>query len=1342
QQRVIRRALASAGLSAADVDVVEAHGTGTALGDPIEAQALLATYGKDRDAERPLWLGSLKSNIGHAQAAAGVAGVIKMVQALRHGIMPATLHVDSPTEQVDWSAGAVELLTEAREWPREGRPRRAGVSSFGASGTNAHLILEEAPAEEHAPRPLPSAGVVPLVVSARSAGSLAGQAGRLAAFVEESDGVSLTSVAGALVAGRAALGERAVVVADSRDDAVAGLRVLARGESGTNLVSGSAGSGVPGKVVWVFPGQGSQWAGMGRELLDASPVFAERIAECAAALEPWIDWSLIEVLRGEVEPALLERVDVLQPASFAVMVGLAAVWSSVGVLPDAVVGHSQGEIAAACVSGALSLEDAARVVALRSQAIRDQLAGRGGMASVALSEADAVARLECWADRVEVAAVNGPSSVVIAGDAEALDEALEALSAEGVRVRRVAVDYASHTRHVEDIREILADTLAGVEAQAPSIPFYSTVTGEWVKDAGVLDGAYWYRNLRGQVGFGPAVTDLLGQGHRTFVEVSAHPVLVQPITETVYAAGADSEALVTGSLRRDDGGLRRLLASMAELFVRGVTVDWTGVLPAGATSARLDLPTYAFDRQRYWLQEAEGADEAAGVAEGADSDFWEAVERADLDALAELLETESAEDRGALSSVVPVLAEWRGKRRERSSAEKLRYHVTWQPLEREAVGVPGGQWLVVVPSERPDDTAIDALLDELAGQGLDMVLLEVDDSDRTRARLVERLTAVLPGRDVSGVLSLLALDERTAGGPQDPLAVTASTLALIQALADSRVTQPLWCLTRGAVNIGIHDTLTSPAQAALWGLGRAAALERLDRWGGLVDLPARTDARTGQFLLGVLNDAGDEDQLAVRRSGVYSRRLLRKPVPDATAGDGRWQPRGTILVTGGAEGLGRHVAVRLALAGADRLVVTTTAQAPEGAVPDLAAELAGLGLVTAVESCADTDRDTIARLLDVPEQPLTAVVHAADITRTSFLDDTDEAALAEVFAAKVDTAVWLDERFQDTPLDAFVVFSSIAGVWGGGGQGPSGAANAVLDALVEWRRARGLRATAIACGALDEIGVGMDEAALAQLRRRGVLPVAPELAVTAMVQAVQGNEKFVTVADMDWGAFVPAFTSVRTSPLFADLPEAKAVLQAARQDSEDSGAAASLADSLRAVSDTEQNRLLLRLVRGHASVVLGHGGAEGIGPRQAFQEVGFDSLAAVNLRNSLGTATGLRLPATLIFDYPTPEALVGYLRAELLQEADDGPDAREDDLRRVLASVPFARFKEAGVLDALLSLAEDGSGAGGSGAGGAVDGDANADGPAAGEATAAGTEELIDAMDVAGLVQRALGKTS
>ncbi|WUI08686.1 type I polyketide synthase [Micromonospora sp. NBC_00421] len=613
QQRVIRAALANAGLSPSEVDLVEGHGTGTVLGDPIEAQALLATYGQGREPGQPLWLGSVKSNIGHTQAAAGVAGVIKVVQALRHGVLPPTLHVQQPSTEVDWSAGAVELLTGARQWPRGDRPRRAGVSSFGISGTNAHLIIEEAPEEapeeaSEAPDAEVSApGVVPLVVTARSAGSLTGQAARLASYLESAP-VPLVEVAGALLSHRTLFDERAVVVAGSAGEASAGLAALARGETAPGVLTGA---GPAGKVVWVFPGQGTQWVGMGRELLDSSPVFAARIAEVDAALTPWIDWSLIDVLRGDADPGLTDRVDVLQPASFAVMLGLAAVWASVGVLPDAVVGHSQGEIAAACTAGALSLADAARVVALRSQAIAAKLSGRGGMASVALGEEDVLARLRPWADRVEVAAVNSPSSLVIAGDAEALDEALEALAGQQVRVRRVAVDYASHSRHVEDIRDALADTLAGITAQAPTVPFHSTVTGEWIRDAGVTDGDYWYENLRRRVGFGPAVADLVAQGYRVFVEVSAHPVLVQPISEIVD----DTDVVVTGTLRRDDGGTRRLLTSMAELFVRGVPVDWTGVLPPVA--GHVDLPTYAFDRQHFWLRPEESATDAASLGQWA-----------------------------------------------------------------------------------------------------------------------------------------------------------------------------------------------------------------------------------------------------------------------------------------------------------------------------------------------------------------------------------------------------------------------------------------------------------------------------------------------------------------------------------------------------------------------------------------------------------------------------------------------------------------------------------------------------------------------------------------------------
>ncbi len=622
QQRVIRAALANAGLEPSGVDVVEGHGTGTALGDPIEVQALLTTYGQHRVPGRPLWLGSIKSNIGHAQSAAGVAGVIKMVQALRHDVVPPTLHVDAPTTQVDWSEGAVELLTQAREWPRDGRPRRAGVSSFGISGTNAHLIIEEAPSEEARPGPPPPPDpVVPLVVSARSAASLTGQALRLAGFMADSGEVSSAEVARSLVSGRTVFDERAVVVAGSRAEALAGLRALARGDDTPTVVVGrKAASGSPGKLVWVFPGQGSQWTGMGRELLNSSPVFAERISECASALEPWVDWSLVDVLRGEADPGLMERVDVLQPASFAMMVGLAAVWSSVGVVPDAVVGHSQGEIAAACVAGALSLPDAARVVALRSRAIATELSGRGGMASVSLGEDDVTVRLSRWAGRVEVAAVNGPGSVVIAGDAGALDEALATLSADGVRVRRIAVDYASHTRHVERVRDLLAEALVGIDARAPMVPFRSTVTGDWIRDAGVVDGGYWFRNLRHRVGFGAALADLVGQGHRVFVEVSPHPVLVQPITEGTD----DTDAVVVGSLRRDEGGPRRLLTSMAELFVRDVAVDWTEVLPA--PTGRVDLPTYAFDHQHYWLSAAERATDAASLGlAGADHPMLGAV---------------------------------------------------------------------------------------------------------------------------------------------------------------------------------------------------------------------------------------------------------------------------------------------------------------------------------------------------------------------------------------------------------------------------------------------------------------------------------------------------------------------------------------------------------------------------------------------------------------------------------------------------------------------------------------------------------------------------------------------
>ncbi|WP_414507079.1 SDR family NAD(P)-dependent oxidoreductase [Streptomyces sp. NEAU-L66] len=621
QQRVIEQALANAGVTAAQVDAVEAHGTGTRLGDPIEAQALIATYGRDRTADRPLWLGSIKSNIGHTQAAAGMAGVMKMVLAMRHGLLPKTLHVDAPTPHVDWSAGSVELLTDLRQWPKTGEPWRAGVSSFGISGTNAHVVLEQAPASdpvavepvqgepaEAAVEAAARAGVVPWVLSARSEEALAAQAERLVSFVEDRPELGLGDVGFSLLSTRAELEHRAVVVGAEKDQLLSGLRGLAGGLEGPGVVRGSVAATAASGAVLVFPGQGSQWLGMADELQANSPVFAGRMAECGEALSEFVSWKLDEVLSDE---DMLARVDVVQPVLWAVMVSLAAVWEDCGVVPSAVVGHSQGEIAAACVAGILSLRDGARVVALRSQAIGRVLAGRGGMVSVAGSREAVQDRIAKWGERISIAAINGPTSTVVSGEPEALQELLAECAEQEVRARQIPVDYASHGAQVEELREELATVLAEVRPGQGRVPFYSAVNATVVSGE-ELGAGYWFENLRNTVRFEEAIQALLADGHGVFVECSAHPVLTPGIEDTAQEVG--SPVVVTGTLRREEGGWSRFAQSLGQLWAYGVPVEWISLLPSGQ---RVQLPTYAFQRQRYWLETSSGAGDVSSVGLGA-----------------------------------------------------------------------------------------------------------------------------------------------------------------------------------------------------------------------------------------------------------------------------------------------------------------------------------------------------------------------------------------------------------------------------------------------------------------------------------------------------------------------------------------------------------------------------------------------------------------------------------------------------------------------------------------------------------------------------------------------------
>ncbi|WP_026411166.1 type I polyketide synthase [Actinomadura oligospora] len=592
QRRVIRAALTAADLSAAEVDAVEAHGTGTTLGDPIEADAVLATYGQGRPDDRPLWLGSVKSNLGHTQGAAGVAGVIKMVMAVRHGVLPATLHVDEPSSHVDWSSGAVRLLTGAVEWPREGRPRRAGVSAFGMSGTNAHLIVEQAPEPEPEPdteRAEPT-GSAPWVVSAKSSEALRAQAAGLAEHITARPALSSADVGWSLIKTRSVFEHRAVVLGEDR---TAALPALAEGAAHPDVVTGLAEQIDPGPVL-VFPGQGSQWAGMGAALLDESPVFAARMTECEQALAPHVDWSLTDVIRGDGSE--LSRVDVVQPVLWAVMVSLAAVWADHGVKPAAVVGHSQGEIAAACVAGALSLEDAARVVALRGKALR-RLAGGGAMASIGVGQERAAGLLADLPD-VTVATVNSPSATVVSGPPDQVAAVVAIAQNQELRARMIDVDYASHGPQVDEIADELRAALAGIAGTAAEVPFYSTVTGTRI-DTTTLDTEYWITNLRQPVRFADAVEALSADGFRVFIESSPHPVLTPGIEECAEQAGVRVAALPT--IRRDQGGTAQVVRALAEAFTAGADVDWTALFPGDPAPLLVDLPTYPFQRTRFRL---------------------------------------------------------------------------------------------------------------------------------------------------------------------------------------------------------------------------------------------------------------------------------------------------------------------------------------------------------------------------------------------------------------------------------------------------------------------------------------------------------------------------------------------------------------------------------------------------------------------------------------------------------------------------------------------------------------------------------------------------------------------
>jgi acyl transferase domain-containing protein/acyl carrier protein len=846
QERVIQAALGNAGLTTTDIDAVEAHGTGTTLGDPIEAHALLATYGQDRSEDRPLWLGSIKSNIGHTQAAAGVAGVIKMVMAMRHGLLPQTLHADSPSPHVDWTAGHVRLLTESTQWPESDHPRRSAVSSFGISGTNAHVILEQAPPPEATEtgdddeRTAPPA--TPWLLSGRSEAALRDQARRLRRFAHSHPDATDADIAYTLATARTRFAHRAAVVAQDREQTLRALDALAQGQSAPGLIRGDSIGG--GNIAFVFSGQGSQRPGMGRELYHAYPVFAESFDEVLAHLAP----ELRDVM-WDADPTRLNRTEYTQPALFAFQIALYRLLTHYGVRPDHLIGHSIGEITAAHCAGVLSLTDAATLVNVRAGLMQSAPSG-GAMAAVQATEQEITPHLT---DVVNLAAVNSPSSVVISGDHDGVQAIAEYWKAQGRKTQNLRVSHAFHSPHMDPILDEFRQTTSALSYQAPVIPLISNLTGQPITEGQLNDPDYWVRHLRNTVRFADGITTLLHiDNARALIELSPAPTLTPLIGEVP----AEPSPVLIPALRPDTAEPVAIGVVAATAFVRGFgAVDWALLLEGGRAT---ELPSYAFQHRRMWLTGPAEAPDAP-----ADSGFWDAVEHEDAAALADLLDADETDpDPGAIAA---LLARWRRRRRW--------IHVPrWQPVTVAAAG-SAGSWVLVAPD---GDDGITQAITELGG----------------------RVTALAPpdengGGPVRGVLLV------------PPAGDEAFLADLPRALKEAEIEAPVWVVTRGAVAATAEDPAPDLAQARIW--DAALSAEPAYR---VADLPAAADPRATARLVTGLIAATDEstgrttayaDRLAARAAALFAPGLVRFSAPAAARTRLSTAATGALVSGGSAE---------------------------------------------------------------------------------------------------------------------------------------------------------------------------------------------------------------------------------------------------------------------------------------------------------------------------------------------------------------------------------------------------------------------------------------------------------
>jgi malonyl CoA-acyl carrier protein transacylase len=1279
QQAVIRQALENAGVEPTEISYVEAHGTGTSLGDPIEFKSLKAVLMQNRKPDQPCWLGSVKTNIGHLEAASGIAGIIKLVLSLQHREIPPHLHLRQLNPYISLEGTTFSIPTQLQSWQPGTERCLAGISAFGFGGTNCHAILEEAPSLEVGRKYDPILEERPLhllTLSAKTEKALPELAQRYVDFLVNHPEVSLGDVCFTANTKRSHFDYRLAVVAESTLQLREQLEAFATGRETTGLVTNQAPSKKRPKIVFLFTGQGSQYVGMGRQLYETQPVFRQTLDQCDRILHPYLDLPLLEVLYpkpGNNSP--LDKTAYTQPALFALEYALFQLWKSWGIEPTAVMGHSVGEYVAATVAGVFSLEEGLKLIAERAR-LMQALPENGEMVAVFANESKVQASIQPYAQQVGIAAINGPQSIVISGQRDCIEAAIASLQAEGIKTKKLNVSHAFHSPLMEAMLAEFERVATDVTFSSPRIKLLTNITGE-LATTEITTPEYWCRHIRQPVRFAASIENLYQQGYEVFVEIGPQPILLGMSRYCLPVETRNFAFLPSLSSKREDW--QQILQSLGTLYTRGVSVDWSS-FDGNNSRRRLQLPTYPFQRQRYWADIPENRHTQADrlskdiletpiiklLSQGKTQQILQNLEK-----VGELSEDELK----LLPKLLELLVKQNQQQLTAASVQDWLYEVKWQPKPYHHVEKNGhhksGTWLIFADMKGVGQTLAKLLYE----QGHICILVYPGNAYHTKEanawsinphnpadfeRLLLKVLETFP-QPLKGIIHLWSLETPSAADlslsslEHAQVLGVASVLHLLQALMyrqenkEISSSPKLWLITRGAVSVS--SEFPGVAQASLWGMGKAIALEHPELWGGMLDLaPESVLYEETTQLLAEIQDPQGEDRVAFRDGNRYVPRLVRKQLPDTATHTTPLQPKATYLITGGLGALGLRVAQWMVEQGAKHLVLTSRRGA-FGKAQEIINQLKQAGAKVVVAQADVSNEEDVIKMLEgveVTMPPLRGIVHAAGVLDDGILLQQDWDRFVQVMNPKVKGAWNLHQLTQNLPLDFFVLFSSASSLLGSPGQGNYAAANAFMDALAHYRHSLGLPGLSINWGPWGNAGMAasLSDRDQARLKTQGVSIIAPEQGLQLLKQLLGQTLAQIGVLPFEWSAFMQLSPN-KQLPLLSELineesPQEKAKQAPAQQHE--------LLHRLKEVPASERQSLLITYLQSKAAKVLGLSTTK-LDTHQSLHEMGLDSLMAVELTSTLRAELQVELPIRALIEDPSIDSIATLLINQLIPES-------------------------------------------------------------------------------------------